>query len=432
MAPDAETAERPDDGARRFLPPALRYPLYRRYWLGMLASVGGYRMFQFAQFWLAHELTGSVLFIGIVGLADAVPAITLNLVGGAAADRLDKRRLVMWTEVAAAVLVGTLGLLTINGSVAPWHLLVVVGGVAGLNSFNQPARQALFPAYVDRDTLMGAVALNSAVWQSTRIVGPALAGAVIAVTGSGVLLFCCTVGMGTMALVMRRLPPSPAESDRTRRAYHDVMEGLRFIRGNSLFVFLLGMTFFNSFFALSYVALMPVFAVEILRVGADGQGLLLSISGIGSLAVTTWLGTRSSSRGKGIFLIGGATLTGVSLVAFSLSSLYVGSFALAGALIFAIGAFQSLYMNSVTTSLQLMVPDRLRGRVMGFWGVTWNLMPLGALFSGVLAAWLGVPWAVAVGGIAVVAFALGPALMNPLVRRLSANVDAATALAAES
>jgi MFS family permease len=417
-------------GASRFIPPALRYPLYRRYWLGLLASVFGYRMFQFAQFWLAYELTGSALWLGFVGLADAIPAIVLNLVGGAAADRVDRRRLVMWTEVASGIIVTGLGLLVLTEGVQPWHVLVAVGSVAGINAFNQPARVALYPNYVDRPSLLSAVALNSVAWQLTRIAGPALAGVVIALTGTEVSLFVAATGMFGMALVMNTLPAEKAVVRRRTKALGDILDGVRFIAGNRLFLFLIGMTFFNSFFAMSYVPLMPIFAVDILRVGAEGQGLLIGTSGIGAVLATTWVSTRSSSRGKGAFLIGGATLAGLSLVAFALTSRYVGSFALALALIFAVGVFTSTYMISVTTSLQLMVPDELRGRVMGFWGMTWNIMPLGALFAGALAEVITVPWAVAVGGMAVTAFALGPALFNQKVRSLGRIAEETAAMGA--
>jgi MFS family permease len=375
-------------------------------------------MFQFAQFWLAYELTGSALWLGFVGLAEAIPAIVLNLVGGAVADRVDRPRLVMWTEVAAGGIVTGLGVLVLTESVLPWHVLVVVGSVAGINAFNQPARVALYPSYVERSSLLSAVALNSSAWQLTRIVGPAFAGVVIALTGTEVSLFVAAAGMFAMALAMNTLPAEGALVRRSTKALTDVVDGVRFIARNGLIRFLIAMTFFNSFFAMSYVPLMPIFAVDILGVGSEGQGLLIGTSGIGALLATTWVSTRSSSRGRGAYLIGGAALAGLSLVAFALSSRYVGSMGLALALIFAIGVFTSTYMISVTTSLQLMVPDELRGRVMGFWGMTWNMLPLGALFVGALAELITVPWAVAVGGMVVTAFALGPALFNQRIRSL--------------
>ena len=416
--------------ALRFVPPALRFPLFRRFWFGLLFSVFGFRMFQFAQFWLAYELTGSALWLGFVGVADATPAIILNLVGGTVADRVDRRRMIMWTELAAAAIVGALGLLVWFDKASPWHVLVAVGVTSGLNAFNAPARLALYPGYVEREALLSAVALNSAAWQISRIVGPAFAGLLIAVAGTEAVLSASSAGLLGMVYVMKTLPSVEARRRRPGRALREMLDGLQFIRSHSLFVFLIGMTFFNSFFLMSFMPLMPVFAVDILDVGATGQGVLVGVGGVGSLMVTLWISTRRSNRGKGAFLIGGTMMAGASLVAFSLSSEYVGSFPLALGLIFAVGTFSSMYMISVTTSLQLMVPDHLRGRVMGFWSLTWNIMPLGAMFAGALAQVVTVPWAVAVGGFAVMAFALGPALLRGEVRSLGRTVDEAAARAA--
>lgn len=409
---------------QRIIPPALRYPLFRRYWLGLLSSVAGQRMFQFSQYWLTYELTGSVLYLGFVGLADAVPAIILNLLGGAAADRADKRRLVMVAELSAAVAVAALLVLVVTDLAVPWHVLVAVALVSALSSFNQPARLALYPAYVARDALMSAVALNTVVWQATRIAGPAAAGVVIAAAGTHVALVVTCLGMLGMAVVMRTLPRPQAGPDTSRtRPWRDIAEGLRYIRANRIFVFLIGMTFFNSFFAMSFIPLMPVFAVEVLDVGVSGQGILIGASGVGSLLVTTLLSARSTNRGSGVLLLGGAVLSGSSLTAFALTGLYIAAFPLAIALIFLTGVAMSMYMVPVMTAMQLMVPDQLRGRIMGIWNMSYNIMPLGAMFAGALASLVGVPWAVSIGGIAVIAFALGPALLNPRIRALGKTVD---------
>lgn len=408
----------------RLVPPALRYPYFRRYWLGLVSSVTGFRMFQFAQYWLAYELTGSALQLGLVGLADAAPAITLNLLGGATADRLNKRRLVLLTELCAASWVAILLALVATEHVQPWHVLVTVAVVSALNSFNQPARLALYPGYVDRAALTSAVALNTVVWQGTRIVGPAVAGFVIAASGTETALAITCAGMVGMALVMRTLPADADEPSKVRgHPLRGIAEGLRFVRTHSLVRFLLGMTFFNSFFALSFMPLMPIFAVDVLGVGVSGQGLLLGTSGVGSLLVTVLLSTRASDRGGGVMLLGGAVLAGVSLTAFALTSLYLQSFMIALLLIFVVGMATSAYMVQVTTSLQLMAPAELRGRIMGLWAMTYNIMPLGAMFASVLAELVGVPWAVALGGLAVLAFALGPALLNPRIRALEQSVD---------
>ena len=187
------------------------------------------------------------------------------------------------------------------------------------------------------------------------------------------------------------------------------------------------MTFFNSFFGMSYVMMMPVFAVDILRVGPDGQGMLLGIGGVGALMTTLWLGSLRTFRHKGLLLIGGAVMFGLSVTLFALTSLYLRNPHVAMAIMFITGVFSSVYMISVMSSLQMLVPDNMRGRVMGFYGMTWSIMPLGSMQAGALATFIigpaigidavmGTPFAVAFGGLAVAAFALGPALVNGRVR----------------
>ena len=404
------------------LPPALSYPAYRTYWLGTLASVSGFQIVRFAQFWLMYQLTGSPLALGYVGLAQAVPGIVLNLVGGVFADKVDQRRLIMVTQTVTACVIFLLATLTLLDLVRVWHVLVLAFVAAAVNAFDEPARQALYPHLIDRRAMTSAVALNAGIWQGNRIVAPAVAGLIIAVAGTAAAFYLAGVGFLIMAAVIisLRIPPF------TRAAHgnpaQDMLEGLSFIRKNSIFSFLIGMTFFNSFFGLAYITLMPVFAVDILKVGADGQGLLMSAGGAGALLATVWLSSRDSTRYKGQLIVGGAVLFGLSLAAFALTSQYLGSYALAVFLMFAIGLFNSAYNISVQSSLQMMVPDAIRGRVMGFYIMTYSISPLGALQAGALANLVTTPIAIAIGGVAVVAFAVGPATINSKVRNLGASL----------
>jgi Na+/melibiose symporter-like transporter len=146
----------------------------------------------------------------------------------------------------------------------------------------------------------------------------------------------------------------------------DLLEGLKFIKDNSIFSFLISMAFFNSFFGMAYITQMPVFARDILHVGAEGQGVLFGISGVGALIATIWLGTAKKFQHKGLLLIGAAILTGLSVAGFALTAQYFGSYLLAGIFMFAMGVFSSIYMISIINSLQMMVPNHMRGRVMGF------------------------------------------------------------------
>jgi MFS family permease len=182
------------------------------------------------------------------------------------------------------------------------------------------------------------------------------------------------------------------------------------------------MTFFNSFFGMAYVMLMPIFAVDILEVGAKGQGLLLGMSGAGALVNTLYMGARGSVPNRGLAIIGGAVLFGLAVAAFALTAEYVGSLSLAMAIMFFIGIFNSVYMISIQSSLQMMVPDPIRGRVMGFYGMTWSIMPLGGMQASALTSVFTAPIAIAAGGLAVAIFALGPAMLNSTVRNLSSHL----------
>ena len=396
----------------------------------MLATVSGFQMLQFSQLWLMYQITGSPLSLGYVGLANAVPGILLNLFGGVFADRLDKRRLIIITQAVTASLIFLLATLTFLGLVRQWHLLTIAFLVSAVEAFNQPARYALFPHLIERKALVSAVALNSSIWQGTRIVAPAVAGGIIAFMGTAASFYLAGLGYVIMVAIMYRLKVPRIEQGTSGSAVRGILEGLGFIRKNSIFSFLIGMTFFNSFFGMSYVILMPVFAVDVLQVGAEGQGLLLSISGLGALLTTLWLSSRSNVRRKGLLMIGGAVMTGLLIAAFSITSRFIGSFPLALGILFLVGVFNSTYMTNVQSSLQTLVPDRMRGRVMGFFGMTWSVMPLGGLQAGALASVMTAPLAVAVGGLAVAAFAIGPALANRQVRNVGAllrQVETATA-----
>ena len=400
------------------VPPALRYPQYRAYWFGTLASVCGFQMLMFAQGWLTFELTGSPLYLGYVAVASALPSIALNLFGGVFADKLDKRKLIFYTQLLTAALIFTLAFLTLFELVRVEHIIALAFAAGAVNAFDQPARQALYPHLIDRRAIMSAVALNSAIWQGTRIVAPAVAGTIIGLIGTATAIFVAGSGFIVMAIVILALRVPRIESTSTGSAIGDLWEGLRFIAGSSIFSFLIAMTFFNSFFGMAYITMMPAFAVDVLKVGADGQGLLMTIGGVGALAVTMLLSSAGDFHRKGLLIIGGGVAFGLAIVAFALTSQFVGSFPLALALMFVMGTSSSTYMISIMSSLQLLVPDRMRGRVMGFYGMTWSIMPLGGMQAGAIAAFVGVPVAVAIGGALVSAFALGPALINQQVRNI--------------
>ena len=427
-------ADYPEGGTTRVLTrllgPAMGFPSYRVFWFGTLASVFGFQVLNFAQFWVVHRLTGDPLFLGWVGLANAVPAIVLNLFGGVLADRMERRKLIAITQTVNGLIILILAVVTFTGVVQAWHVILLAFFAGAVNAFDQPARMALYPILIDRSVMMNAVSLNSAVWTGTRIIAPAVAGLIITVVGEGFSFLLSAMGFFTLAVVVMRLkiPDSVKPERRERKSRSDLSEGIKFILGNSIFTFLIAITFFNSFFGMSVIPMMPVFAVDILKVGADGQGVMMGVGGVGAFAITLILGRIPNLRHRGMMIVLGSAVFGLALASLAVTSKELGNYPLAVLLMFVMGAFSSVYMISIMSSLQLMVPDHMRGRVMGFYGMTWSIMPLGAMYTGALAkvfadAGEGVPIAVAIGGILLSVFAIGPVLMSKKIRNLDAIIE---------
>ena len=406
----------PEQGTwiRSKIPPALRYRPYRRYWAGAVTSVAGYNLVYFAQLWLAYELSTSPLFLGLIGAANAGPAFVFTLLGGVYADRVNRKGIILVSQLILAALAAIMALLDATGAVRMWHVLLIAVAAGSVSAFDIPARQAFYPGLVERRALTNAVALNASVWQGVRIGAPAAAGFLIALVSTSTVFVIGAVGFGIMASLLMGVRPlrdseTGPEADAASAA-GQLAEGIGYVRKRPDFRFLIGMVMFSSFFGGGYLILMPVFAVDILNVGAQGQGVLLAAAGIGSLSATLWISTRGRLRGSGALLVGGAAMSGISLAAFALTARYVGSYPLAIALMFTTGLFTSAFLITAMASLQAIVPDRLRGRIMALYGISWSVMLLGGLQAGLIANFIGAPLAVTIGGALVTAFALGPAL----------------------
>jgi MFS family permease len=310
----------------------------------------------------------------------------------------------------------TIATLTALDLVQPWHILVNAFVWGAMQAFSNPARQSIFPQLIDKKDLMNAVSLNSMVWQATRVVAPATAGVLVATAGTAAAFYVAGAGFLTMAISMLTLKVERQVRERHGSVIGDLVEGVGFIRDNFIFAFLIGMTFFNSLFGSAAFQLMPVFARDILDVGPTGLGIFFSVGAIGSLIGAGVAGYLGDGGRKGLMIVGGATLYGSMLILFALSSFYPLSLLA----FFGMGISNQLYMVSIQTTLQMRVPDELRGRVMGVYGMTYNIGPLGGMQAGAVASFAGAPVAVAVGGIAIIAFAVGVAASRPQVRRLSA------------
>ncbi|MFQ5902394.1 MAG: MFS transporter [Candidatus Binatia bacterium] len=394
---------------------ALRYRNYRFYWVGQLASVLAQNMEIIAQGWLVLQLTNSPLMLGLTGLTHAIPTIVLTLVGGVVADLTDRRRIMIFTQGSMSVLFFILATLVVTAKVSMWHVLLFAFLSGCLRAFDRPSRYALLPQMVPREEIANAVALGSSIWQICRLVGPAVAGMLIYLYGVGPTFYVSSLSCLAAVILWFLISLDRHTFGESKRGLIQYMlDGLNFIRGNEIFYTLIGMTFFNSVFGMSYVILMPIFARDILHVGSQGYGFLQTVTGAGALAGTLTVAYLAGSRLKGWQTIIGAVTFGTMIIGFAFSPWYPLSLGL----VFFIGLANQVYMTTINTILQLKLPDQLRGRVMGIYGLTWDLMPVGGTISGTIAEYAGAPVAVAIGGFFVATMALSVALYLPQVRRL--------------
>ncbi|MDZ4345162.1 MAG: MFS transporter [Candidatus Binatia bacterium] len=394
---------------------ALRHRNYRLYWFGQLSSVLAQNMEGVAQSWLVLELTNSPLLLGLTGLTFAAPTILLSLLGGVIADRADRRRIMIVSQSASALNFFILATLVVNHWIALWHVLVLAFISGCVRAFDRPSRMALLPQMVPREDIPNAVAVGGTIWQLNRLVGPAVAGMAIYLMGIGATYyFCFVASISAVGLWLPIRIEGRATAPAAAGLVHQVIDGLRFIRTNEIYYTFIGMTFFNSVFGMSYLILMPVFARNVLDVGSQGFGFLQSAGGAGALCGVLAVAYFSHKGGKGRLAIGGALTFGVLIIFFAFSKSYPLSLAVA----FFLGVSSQFYMTTINTILQVNLPDQLRGRVMGIFGLTWDLMPVGGMIAGAIAEFAGAPVAVGFGGLMVAGMAAAVAIALPNIRRL--------------
>jgi MFS family permease len=410
--------------------PALASPVYRRFLLAsMIATVGGF-MQATAQGWLVLELTNSPALLGLAGAVAGLPILFLAVVAGVLADRLDRRRLLIATNGASAIFAFTLALLTTLGLVAYWHVLVLAFVTGLALTIQMPAQQAVVSTLVDRTSIGNAVALNSAQYNLTRIVAPALAGLFIAAGSLALGFWVNAVALTLVAVLIASLRiPSPRSADRVQAAlWRDLQDGVRFVARNRVLTVVVLLPAVPALLVLNYLTFIPLYARDILATGAVGLGLLTGSIGIGALIGALSLATMRPSGGSGRLMLGGLAIVGVALSTFALSrSLPVSMLALA-----LIGAFQVAYYSTTNTLIQVLVPARLRGRVLSLYVLTSiGLIPIANLVGGALGEILGVDVVLAAGGVLTVAAVAVVLVLEPRVARLrAAHLAAAAEIAA--
>jgi MFS family permease len=373
----------------------LRHRNYQLFFSGQLVSLIGTWMQQMALAWLVYQLTNSALLLGIIGGIGSLPMALFSLLGGVVADRVNKRRVLLVTQSAMMLLAFVLAGLTGAGWIRAWQVAVLAAFSGTTMAFDMPARQAFVVEMVGREDLMNAIALNSSIFNSARIIGPALAGILVARLGPAWCFF--VNGLSFLAvivgLLLMRFQPQAART-RVRGIVADSLEGLRYVRTNRMVLGLSALLAVFSIFGWSYNVLMPIFARDILRAGAQGLGLLMTSSGIGALVGALLVASLGGYPRRERILFGGGFLLSAAAAGFAFSRMLHLSMA-----ILAVAGLGGVAVMSVANTLiQMSVPDHMRGRVMGVWAlVNAGSAPLGSFQAGTLAQYLTAPVAVVIG-----------------------------------
>ena len=401
--PGAETSSSSTARGAR-LPSALRalgHRNYRLFFGGQFVSLSGSWMQSVAQSWLIYRLTGSAVMLGSVSFAGQIPVFLLAPVGGAVADRFPRHRILLCTQAASMLLAGALAALTLSGVVREWHVFTMAALLGVVNAFDIPARQAFVADMVSRADLVNAIALNSSMFNGARIVGPAVAGVLVAAVGEGWCFFANSVSYVAVLSGLLLMRVERAARPRLEgTAFERVRAGFSFVARTGpvrALMLLLGLV---SLTGMPYAVLMPLFADRILGGGPDSLGILMGASGLGALAGAVALASRKSLRGLGRWVAFGSASFGASIILFSCSR----TFWLSALLLVPAGCAMIVQMASSNTLIQSMVPDELRGRVMSVYSMMFmGMAPVGALLAGTLAGSLGAPLTVALGGAACLA-----------------------------
>jgi MFS family permease len=400
--------------------PALASPVYRRFIVGAFIGTIGSWMQTTAQGWLVLDLTNSSALLGLTSAIQSSPTLILSLLAGVLADRVDLRRLLVASQGAGAVLAGILAVLTSAGVVQFWHVVVIAGLAGSAQAFGMPAFQAVVSTIVERPAIGNAIALNSAQFNLGRILGPAVAGIAIAAGGLAVAFWANAASFVVVAVVVALLPiPSPAALVRVEASlWANLVDGIDYLRREPVIRALVLLAAVPALFVLNYLVLMPVYARDVLGIGAAGLGILTAGVGVGALSGALSVAVLRPSGGSGGVLLLGLTLSSTALIVFAVSRwLPLSLVALA-----VLGGAQVAYYATTNTLIQILVPARLRGRVMSLYILTsLGVVPIGNLLAGLVAQEFGPTVALAGGGLLTLLAVGAVAFAFPALRGLRAE-----------
>src|SRR5712671_1834015 len=385
------------EAARRYGLGALAHRNFRLFFIGQGISLVGTWMQNVGEGWLILTLTNSPLYVGLTAALSSLGVLLFSLYAGVIADRVDKRRVIILMQVAFMLEAFTVSILVWTGLIAVWQVLILATILGIASAFDIPMRQAFLVEMVGKDDLMNAIALNSSLFNAARVIGPAIAGLLIGTVG---IAWCYFLnGLSYIAviagLLMMKLPdnPRPAKTTSSWTGFREVLAYLRADRRLRVLMILTGTI---SVFGFPYIAMMPVFARDVLHRGAAGYGALTSSIGIGAVIGALGIALTSARiRRRGRLMLVGGTSFGLLLILFSTSRNLALSM-----ILLALAGCAMIVNNSITnTLLQTSAPDHLRGRIMGFYSFVFvGVAPVGAFLFGAVAERVGVPTTIATGG----------------------------------
>ena len=366
--------------------------------------------------WLLYDLTGNSILLGALNGLRAAPFLITGPMAGVAADRMDRRKLLIYTQWVLIVTAILMGALVASPYLHVWHifLFTLITGIAW--TITEPVRMSVIPNVVPKEDLANAVALNSGGFNLMKVIGPALGGALIAWFGAAENFFVQAIAYsGVLVMIyLMHIPPHPTPAKRAT-ALANLKEGFAYVWSTPAVLALMTLAYVPRIFAVPYQTLMPVFQKDVLKIGPEGLGLLMAAPGVGAvMAVLTMASVGHRIKRQGLLLVGSIVVLGGLLIFFS----QITWFPLALATLVTVGAFQMFFLASTATILQLIVPDELRGRVLSLYMLDRGFMPLGALFVGTTAHFIGAPLAVATMGAIVIALTVVVAGRIPAIRTL--------------
>jgi MFS family permease len=376
---------------------ALRHRNFQLFFSGQLISLIGTWMDNIAEGWLVYRLTHSALLLGVATFAGQIPVFLLAPLGGMIADRFDRRKVVIATQSASMAIASTLAGLTLAHRITVWEVIALAACMGSVNAVDIPTRQAFLVQMVGRGDLMNAIALNSSMFNAARVIGPSIAGLLVAWKGEGWCFLINAVSYIAViaGLIAMKVEPLVREVHLASPLEH-IAEGFRFARNTAPIRAILMLIALVSLVATPYTVLMPIFAARILHGNARTLGVLMGATGVGAVTGALVLAARSGIRGLGRWVAVACGGFGVSLILFAFSHWYV----LSVILLVPVGFCVMVQMASSNTLIQSMVPDRLRGRIMSIYSMMFmGMMPVGALLAGWFAGLISAQWTVAIGGI---------------------------------